>query len=60
MPAMADIAGLEPCSSSKAFAKREKKEIKDLERRQKLYEEDSAPYLALEATKERTKARFAQ
>jgi len=59
-PAHADIAGLTKCSSNKAFAKREKKEIKDLERRQKLYEEGSAPFLALEATKERTKARFAQ
>jgi len=42
-PAHADISGLTKCSKNKAFAKREKKEIKDLERRQKLYEEGSAP-----------------
>ena len=34
-PAMADIAGLTPCKDSKAFAKREKGELKALNRRLK-------------------------
>ncbi|KAG1677995.1 hypothetical protein FOA52_000790 [Chlamydomonas sp. UWO 241] len=58
-PAMADIAGLTPCASSKAFAKREKTEVKKLESRLKKYEAGSAPALALSATIERTHARFA-
>jgi len=58
-PAAADIAGLTPCSQSKAFAKLEKKEVKTLEKRLKKYEAGSAPALALEATIERTKNRFA-
>jgi photosystem I subunit 3 len=84
--AQADIAGLTPCSESKAYAKVQKKEIKTLERRLKQviicvkpslvsyflalfvtksptrnaqYEADSAPALALKATMERTKSRFA-
>ncbi|KAG2429392.1 hypothetical protein HYH02_014049 [Chlamydomonas schloesseri] len=57
--AMADIAGLTPCSESKAYAKLEKKEIKTLEKRLKQYEADSAPAVALKATIERTKSRFA-
>jgi photosystem I subunit 3 len=50
---------LEPCATSKKCKKQEKKEIKSLEKRQKLYEEGSAPYLALENTKARTTKRFA-
>jgi photosystem I subunit 3 len=34
-PAAADVAGLTPCSQSKAFAKLEKKEVKALEKRLK-------------------------
>lgn len=34
--ASADIAGLTPCSESKAFAKVQKKELKTLEKRKKL------------------------
>ncbi len=34
-PAAADIAGLTPCSDSKAFAKLQKKELKNLEKRLK-------------------------
>ena len=34
-PAMADVAGLTPCKDSKAFAKREKAELKALNRRLK-------------------------
>ncbi|KAG2490004.1 hypothetical protein HYH03_011471 [Edaphochlamys debaryana] len=58
-PALADIAGLTKCSESKAYAKTEKKELKVLEKRLKQYEEGSAPSLAIKATMERTKNRFA-
>jgi hypothetical protein len=34
-PAMADVAGLTPCSESKGFAKQQKKELKTLEKRLK-------------------------
>lgn len=57
--AKADIAGLTPCSESKAYAKRLKNEVKGLNKRLKLYEADSAPALALKATIERTEKRFA-
>jgi len=57
-PAYADIAGLTPCSKSKAFAKREKAALKTLDKRLKQYEEGSAPALALNATKQRTQERF--
>jgi photosystem I subunit 3 len=57
--AMADVAGLTPCKESKAFAKREKQEIKKLESRLKLYAEDSAPALAIKSTVEKTRRRFA-
>jgi hypothetical protein len=46
-----DISGLTPCAESKKFQKNLKKEVKALEKREKLYEAGSAPYLALEATK---------
>lgn len=57
--AKADIAGLTPCSESKAYAKRLKQEVKSLEKRKKLYAAGSAPALALDATIGRTEARFA-
>eukprot|EP00249_Psilotum_nudum_P014051 c24638_g2_i1 orf=201-956(+) len=57
-PALADIAGLTPCKESKAFAKREKQQIKKLENRLKKYAPDSAPALAIQATVEKTKRRF--
>ncbi|KAL3702316.1 hypothetical protein R1sor_020338 [Riccia sorocarpa] len=57
--AKADVAGLTPCKESKAFAKREKNEIKALEKRLKLYGPESAPSLAIKATIEKTKRRFA-
>ena len=57
--ALADVAGLTPCKESKGFAKREKQEIKKLESRLKLYAPDSAPALAINATIEKTKRRFA-
>nr|6ZZX_F Chain F, PSI-F [Chlorella ohadii]6ZZY_F Chain F, PSI-F [Chlorella ohadii] len=53
-----DVAGLTPCSESKAFAKRKKNEVKALNKRLKNYEADSAPALALKATIARTEARF--
>lgn len=56
--AMADIAGLTPCKESKAFAKREEKEIKKLAKRLDKYAPDSAPALAINATIEKTKRRF--
>lgn len=34
-PAQADVAGLTPCSESKAFQKRQKKTVKDLQKRMK-------------------------
>eukprot|EP01025_Chloroclados_australasicus_P009656 TRINITY_DN1369_c0_g1_i1.p2 TRINITY_DN1369_c0_g1~~TRINITY_DN1369_c0_g1_i1.p2 ORF type:complete len:256 (-),score=27.93 TRINITY_DN1369_c0_g1_i1:220-933(-) len=54
----ADLSGLTPCSESKAFDKQRKKEVKALQKRQKLYEANSAPYLALQATIDRTESRF--
>ena len=51
-------AGLTPCKKSKAFQKREKGEIKALEKRLKKYDPDSAPALALKATIDKTKTRF--
>jgi len=57
--ARADVAGLTPCKESKGFAKREKQEIKKLESRLKLYAPNSAPALAINATIEKTKRRFA-
>nr|6IGZ_F Chain F, PsaF [Bryopsis corticulans] len=56
--AKADIAGLTPCSESKAFKRRENKEVKSLQKRMAKYEEGSAPALALQATAERTQKRF--
>lgn len=56
--ANADVAGLTPCKDSKAFAKREKKEVSKLQNRLKNYEEGSAPALALQASIDRTQARF--
>lgn len=56
--AFADVAGLTPCKESKAFAKREKQEVNKLKKRLKLYEADSAPALALNASIEKTQNRF--
>ena len=52
-------AGLTPCKTSKAFEKRQKTEIKALQKRLKKYDPESAPALALNATIEKTKTRFA-
>ena len=58
-PAQADISGLKPCKSNKAYKKREKKALKALKKRMSQYEEGSAPALAIEATMDRTEKRFA-
>ena len=57
--AMADVAGLTPCKDSPAFAKRQGKAIKKLEKRLAKYAPDSAPALAINATIEKTNKRFA-
>merc|ERR1711977_247876 len=56
--AAADISGLTPCGASKSFSKRKNQEIKELQKRMKKYEADSAPVVALKATMERTEKRF--
>jgi photosystem I subunit 3 len=56
--ANADISGLTPCAESKAFAKLKKQELKDLQKRLKKYEPESAPAIALKATMDRTEKRF--
>merc|ERR1712100_1008418 len=56
--AIADISGLTPCAESKGFAKLKKQELKDLQKRMKKYEAESAPAVALKATMERTERRF--
>merc|ERR1719198_931067 len=56
--ASADISGLTPCGSSKAFTKRKNQEIKELQKRMKKYDADSAPTVAIKATIERTEKRF--
>merc|ERR1719367_1394922 len=58
LDASADVAGLTPCAKSKAFAKLEKKEIKVLTKRLKLYEPDSAPALAINDKIAKTQTRF--
>eukprot|EP00667_Euglena_gracilis_P010167 EG_transcript_10340 len=62
MPANATeaILGLTPCAESAKFQKVLTKEVKALEKREKLYEPGSAPFQALEATKAKTQARFAK
>merc|ERR1712224_628808 len=57
-PAYAEISGLSPCAESKAFAKRKKQELKELQKRMKKYDADPAPAIALKATMERTEKRF--
>merc|ERR1712187_191391 len=54
----ADISGLTPCSESKAFNKRKNQELKDLSKRMKKFEFDSAPQIVLKATIQKTERRF--
>jgi photosystem I subunit 3 len=51
-------AGLSPCKDSKAFEKREKNEIRSINRKLKKYDEGSAPAIALEKSLKQTKNRF--
>ena len=51
-------AGLTPCKTNKAFKKNHKKEVKGLQKRMKKYDPESAPALALQATIDKTNARF--
>jgi len=55
---VAPYAGLTPCKKNKAFAKRQKTEVKGLQKRLKKYDPDSAPALALQSTIEKTETRF--
>merc|ERR1712124_89849 len=57
-PVGADISGLTHCRESKAFTKRKNQELKELQKRMKKYDADSAPTVALKATMERTEKRF--
>merc|ERR1712014_325537 len=57
-PVRADISGLTFCGESKAFTKRKNQELKELQKRMKKYDADSAPTVALKATMERTEKRF--
>lgn len=58
-PAPAEAGKLVPCAKSKAFAKRQKNEVKGLQKRLKQYEPDSAPALAIQGTIAQTERRFA-
>jgi photosystem I subunit 3 len=51
-------AGLSPCKDSKAFEKREKNEIRSINRKLKKYDEGSAPAIALEKSLKQTENRF--
>merc|ERR1719386_469482 len=58
LPAAAEISGLTPCAQSKAFSKRKKQELKDIEKRMKKYSAESSPSIALKATLDKTNKRF--
>ena len=51
-------AGLTPCKTNKAFKKNNKKEVKGLTKRMKKYDPRSGSALALQATIDKTNARF--
>ena len=56
--AFAEVGGLNKCSESPAFIKRQKTSVKKLEQRMATYESDSPPALALQQQIDRTNARF--
>jgi photosystem I subunit III len=56
--ALADIAGLTPCSESSVYTKKLNSSLIKLENRLKKYEVDSEPSLALQKQIEKTKQRF--
>ena len=58
MLSYADVAGLQPCKDSPAFAKRLNNSIKKLEVRLAKYEESTPPFLAIQKQVDKTKQRF--
>nr|YP_007878157.1 photosystem I subunit III [Calliarthron tuberculosum]AGA63768.1 photosystem I subunit III [Calliarthron tuberculosum] len=54
----ADVAGLEPCRESKAFAKRLNNSVSKLEVRLSKYEPATPPFLAIQKQIDKTKMRF--
>lgn len=54
----ADVAGLQPCKDSAAFAKRLNNSVKKLEVRLSKYEETTPPFLAIQKQIDKTKQRF--
>ena len=54
----ADVAGLQPCKESPAFAKRLKNSVKKLEVRLEKYEEATPPFLAIQKQIDKTNQRF--
>jgi len=59
-PANAEVSGLTPCAKSKPFKKRQKVTVRKLSKRMELYEEGSAPYVALQDRIDQTNARFSK
>lgn len=55
---LADVAGLQPCKDSPAFAKRLNNSVKKLEVRLAKYEESTPPFLAIQKQIDKTKLRF--
>ena len=55
---LADVAGLQPCKDSPAFAKRLTNSVKKLEVRLAKYEESTPPFLAIQKQIDKTKKRF--
>ena len=55
---LADVAGLQPCKESPAFAKRLDNSLKKLEVRLAKYEESTPPFLAIQKQIDKTKQRF--
>lgn len=54
----ADVAGLQPCKDSPAFAKRLNSSVKKLEVRLAKYEPSTPPYLAIQKQIDKTQKRF--
>ena len=54
----ADVAGLQPCKNSPAFAKRLNNSVKKLEVRLAKYEQSTPPFLAIQKQIDKTKKRF--
>ena len=54
----ADVAGLQPCKDSPAFAKRLNNSVKKLEVRLAQYDQSTPPFLAIQKQIDKTKKRF--